>query len=71
MPRGDSLTVTNRYGRFALESGPMKSGDLIVSEAKRNSEQSLRAPWWSFTKTVLAGAALVLVDQRKLRLDAR
>ena len=26
-------------------------------------------PWWSFSKTVLAAAALVLVDRRKLDLD--
>ena len=26
-------------------------------------------PWWSFTKTVLAAAALVLVDARRLTLD--
>jgi CubicO group peptidase (beta-lactamase class C family) len=27
-------------------------------------------PWWSFTKTVIAAAALALVDQRRLALDA-
>jgi len=27
-------------------------------------------PWWSFTKTVLAAAALVLVDAERLTLDA-
>jgi phage baseplate assembly protein gpV len=27
-------------------------------------------PWWSFTKTVLAAAALVLVDAGRLTLDA-
>jgi CubicO group peptidase (beta-lactamase class C family) len=26
-------------------------------------------PWWSFTKTVLAAAALVLVDAGRLALD--
>jgi len=26
-------------------------------------------PWWSFTKTVIAAAALVLVQQKRLALD--
>ena len=34
------------------------------------SEPSAPVPWWSFTKTLLAGAALALVKQGRLNLDA-
>jgi CubicO group peptidase (beta-lactamase class C family) len=35
--------------------------------AARGAEQPV--PWWSFTKTVIAAAALVLVDEGRLALD--
>jgi D-alanyl-D-alanine carboxypeptidase len=40
-------------------------GEGVVEEFGR-----LPVPWWSFTKTVLAAAALVLVEAGKLSLDA-
>ena len=41
----------------------------MVGKAERGIESSLVVPWWSFTKTVLASAALVLVGQQRLDLD--
>jgi D-alanyl-D-alanine carboxypeptidase len=35
------------------------------------ADSSLPVPWWSFTKTVVAAAALVLVAQGRLSLDGR
>lgn len=43
--------------------------EVIVGKAERGTEQSILVPWWSFTKTVLAGAALVLVGKGRLNLD--
>ena len=42
---------------------------IITVEATANPEPQPLVPWWSFSKTVLAAAALVLVDRRKLDLD--
>jgi CubicO group peptidase (beta-lactamase class C family) len=42
---------------------------IITAEATENPESQPLVPWWSFSKTVLAAAALVLVDRRKLDLD--
>ena len=42
---------------------------IITAEATENPEPQPLVPWWSFSKTVLAAAALVLVDRRKLDLD--
>jgi D-alanyl-D-alanine carboxypeptidase len=43
---------------------------LITAEASQNPESQPLVPWWSFSKTVLAAAALVFVDRRTLDLDA-
>jgi D-alanyl-D-alanine carboxypeptidase len=43
---------------------------IITAEATENPEPQSLVPWWSFSKTVLAAAALVLVDRRRLDLDA-
>jgi len=42
---------------------------IITAEATETPEPQPLVPWWSFSKTVLAAAALVLVDRRKLDLD--
>jgi D-alanyl-D-alanine carboxypeptidase len=42
---------------------------IISGEAGQASGQLLVVPWWSFTKTVLAGAVLALVARRRLDLD--
>ena len=42
---------------------------IITAEATGNPEPQPLVPWWSFSKTVLAAAALVLVDRGKLDLD--
>lgn len=42
---------------------------IITAEAAENPEPQPLVPWWSFSKTVLAAAALALVDRRKLNLD--
>jgi CubicO group peptidase (beta-lactamase class C family) len=42
---------------------------LVVTEASHNPEPQPLVPWWSFSKTILAAAALSLVDHRKLHLD--
>src|SRR5262245_34004640 len=43
---------------------------LIIAEASESPQSQLLVPWWSFAKTVIATAALVLVDRRQLALDA-
>jgi CubicO group peptidase (beta-lactamase class C family) len=43
----------------AVVDGTLAAGDVADAPV----------PWWSFTKTVLAAAALVLVDAGRLRLD--
>jgi D-alanyl-D-alanine carboxypeptidase len=43
---------------------------LITAEASENPESQPLVPWWSFSKTILAAAALSLVDRRTLDLDA-
>jgi len=42
---------------------------IITGEAGSTLSNTQPVPWWSFTKTVLAGAALVLVDRGRLELD--
>jgi CubicO group peptidase (beta-lactamase class C family) len=42
---------------------------LITAEATERQEAQPLVPWWSFSKTVLAAAALALVDRRRLALD--
>jgi D-alanyl-D-alanine carboxypeptidase len=42
---------------------------IITAEANETPEPQPLVPWWSFSKTVLAAAALALVDRRKLDLD--
>jgi CubicO group peptidase (beta-lactamase class C family) len=42
----------------------VREGVVLVSQ-----DDEIDVPWWSFTKTVLAAAALVLVRDGKLRLD--
>jgi D-alanyl-D-alanine carboxypeptidase len=43
---------------------------VLLAEARTANDDSRLVPWWSFTKTLLAAAALTLVSQRKLQLDA-
>jgi CubicO group peptidase (beta-lactamase class C family) len=40
-----------------------------IVDGKFESRSSAIVPWWSFTKTVLAAAALKLVEQKRLDLD--
>lgn len=40
-------------------------GEVTASQ----QDSDLRVPWWSFGKTVIAAAALVLVRDRVLALD--
>jgi D-alanyl-D-alanine carboxypeptidase len=47
----------------------MLSNRIIVGEADPATQQTVLVPWWSFTKTALAGAALALVADRILALD--
>jgi len=47
----------------------MLTNRIITGEAGLASGQLLLVPWWSFTKTVLAGAVLALVARRRLDLD--
>jgi CubicO group peptidase (beta-lactamase class C family) len=42
---------------------------LITAEATEHPEPQPLVAWWSFSKTVVAAAALVLVDRGKLHLD--
>jgi CubicO group peptidase (beta-lactamase class C family) len=42
---------------------------VITAEATERPEPQPLVPWWSFTKTALAAAALVLVDRGELSLD--
>jgi hypothetical protein len=50
-------------------SGLLDVMGIITAEATDNPEPQPIVPWWSFSKTVLAAAALVLVDRRKLDLE--
>jgi CubicO group peptidase (beta-lactamase class C family) len=43
---------------------------IVIGEAGSGLADAPLVPWWSFTKTVLAGAALVLVGRAQLDLDA-
>lgn len=52
----------------------MPSAQLVTAEVLGNrvrADSDAPVPWWSFAKTVLAAAALVLVAERRLRLDQR
>src|SRR5262245_17776045 len=42
---------------------------MITAGATANPDPQPLVPWWSFSKTILAAAALVLVDRGKLDLD--
>jgi len=50
----------------------MKTSVAVVADSRliHDDHAVMAVPWWSFTKTVMAAAALVLVAQRKLELDA-
>ncbi|QGY38939.1 serine hydrolase [Pseudodesulfovibrio cashew] len=41
----------------------------VAGKAVDDHGEARVVPWWSFSKTVMAAAALVLVDQGRLRLD--
>lgn len=43
---------------------------VIVADASDDPDSQPPVPWWSFSKTILAAAALALVDRGKLHLDA-
>lgn len=58
MPKESSTT---REAWALIESGTVANG----------YDANLIVPWWSFTKTVLAAAALVLVRDSRVRLDDR
>jgi len=47
----------------------MPASAIIVASSQDHPGQSALVPWWSFTKTLLAGAALALVGQGRLDLD--
>ena len=42
---------------------------VITAEANEHPQSEACVPWWSFSKTVLAAAALVLVSRRRIDLD--
>jgi CubicO group peptidase (beta-lactamase class C family) len=48
------------------------TSSVAVREGRlvRGADQTADVPWWSFTKTVIAAAALALVRDGKLELDA-
>jgi D-alanyl-D-alanine carboxypeptidase len=43
--------------------------EIVTAEATEHPESQPVVSWWSFSKTVLAAASLVLVDRGKLDLD--
>jgi CubicO group peptidase (beta-lactamase class C family) len=43
---------------------------IVTADANEHQQAEPLVPWWSFGKTVLAAAALRLVDQGRLSLDA-
>lgn len=47
----------------------MAISGIIVADSKSGVDQNVLLPWWSFTKTILAAAVLVLVGQSRLSLD--
>jgi D-alanyl-D-alanine carboxypeptidase len=58
------------------ETGSTNGVDTLIAGIERRDDvgfgSSLRpVPWWSFTKTVIAAAALALVRDGKLSLDGR
>jgi D-alanyl-D-alanine carboxypeptidase len=44
---------------------------ILSAEAEKTSTPTPLVPWWSLTKTVLAAAALSLVERKELDLDRR
>jgi CubicO group peptidase (beta-lactamase class C family) len=60
------VSILNSYSCQGL----LKGMGLIAAEASENPESQPLVPWWSFSKTILAAAALSFVDRRKLDLDA-
>ena len=48
---------------------PRATITAVLRDSVPSVDSDLPAPWWSFGKTVLASAALVLVAQGRLRLD--
>jgi len=44
--------------------------NILTAEATEHPASHPLVPWWSFSKTVLSAAALVLVDRHQLDLDA-
>ena len=48
-------------------------GEIVVEDGvvTTSAEPTANVPWWSFTKTVIAAAALVLVRNGRLTLDTR
>jgi CubicO group peptidase (beta-lactamase class C family) len=57
--------------RKRVISAHMEASVAIVEDGKVVTAQGidLPVPWWSFTKTIIAAAALVLVRERRLQLD--
>lgn len=53
----------------ALRKGMQEVLGLITAEATEHPEPQPLVAWWSFSKTVIAAAALVLVDRGTLELD--
>ena len=51
------------------DTSPDRVITAIVSDSAIQVTSDTPVPWWSFGKTVLAGAALVLVAQGRLQLD--
>ncbi len=47
----------------------MAINGIIVANSDSLVEQNALLPWWSFTKTILAAAVLILVGQNRLDLD--
>ncbi|MGE4055859.1 MAG: serine hydrolase domain-containing protein, partial [Vicinamibacterales bacterium] len=45
--------------------------EILAAEASEHPDSQPLVPWWSFSKTILAAAVLVLVDRGTLDLDAQ
>ncbi|WP_081740038.1 serine hydrolase [Afipia sp. P52-10] len=50
-------------------SATVVSGDLAECHSTGDHDSDRDVPWWSFTKTLIAAAALVLVRDGRLQLD--
>jgi CubicO group peptidase (beta-lactamase class C family) len=53
-----------------MEKPEILGAELVDGMLARAAQADVPVPWWSFTKTVLAAAALALVRDGKLALDA-